>query len=1105
MTGETQCPRCGFDNPAGMNFCGKCGAELGAPRPAADPASAALAPDPLEATGERRQITVLFADLVGSTALSERLDPEDLAEVVRSYQGLCADAVRRFDGWIAQFLGDGVLVYFGYPEAREDDAQRAVSAGLELLAAVERLNRRPDEGRGLPLAVRLGVHTGVVVVGEMGGRGRREELALGQAPNVAARLQALAEPGTLLISEATERLVHGLFRCEPVGPCELKGVSAPMGVFRVVGESGLGGRFEAAATGGLTPMVDRERELALLEAAWDEVRRGAFRAALVRGEPGIGKSRLTEQLQMRRAGEHHLWLSGRCSPYYTASAFHAVSDLLGRLLGLDQLAPGVERLDALRGLAARAGLPPARTAARWATMLALPEAGAEASPGDETADRRRQLLDSLVAWLAAEALRQPVILAIQNLHWVDPSTLDLLDALIRRRPPKLLCLLTFRPAFEPPWPPGPAVVEVELGYLERRHVEEMVSAIARGRPLHPELRRRLVEKSDGIPLFVEEVTKMILDSDLPADGSGSRGEARPLTIPATLNGSLMERIDRLGRAKRTAQLASVLGRDFERRLVDAVSPLPPGELAEDLASLVAAELLLQRGSGPEGVYVFKHSLIQDVAYDSLLRGRRQDYHRSVARALETLYPERTANHPELLAHHYTEAARPADAVPLWRAAGRKALESSSHVEAVRHVARGLELVPLLPPGRERSRLELELQTTLGPALMATRGFSAPELARAYDRAYELCRELGDDSDLFPVLWGLLRFYSARADYRSAGELGERMVRLAQASGVSEQLLEAHRMLGGVLLHVGRLREAREHLEAGLATYRSRTLGPGSSLYLQPQVFCLFYYAQALCYLGFPDRARAQIREALDEAERLAHPFSRIVALVGKAVVHTLRREPAATLERAVEARSAADRHGVGQWSHMAAIFAAWARGLAGDEDSGAELERHVEELRVQGLVSARPLYLALLAELHQRAGHPADGLARLDQAEVFVQRTGERFYLAEVHRLRGELLLAVGEVAGAEAAFARGLRVAREQGARLLEVRTLTSWARLRAAGGRAAPAAAELSALYLGFTEGFETPDLRAARALLTELWGEDGGRPGERGAGRRGAPGSR
>ena len=686
-----------------------------------------MTPRPQEA--ERRQLTVLFCDLADSTRLAGQLDPEDLREVVLAYQATCVEMIQRFDGHVAQYLGDGLLVYFGYPQAHEDDAQRAVRAGLGILDAMGTLNTRLERAKGMRLAVRIGIHTGPVVVGTMGSGGRHEQLALGETPNLAARLQSLAAPDTVAISETTHRLVQGYFRCDDLGSPSLKGVETPLRVYRVVEESAAQSRLDVAGTTGLTPLVGREHEVGLLQERWAQSRDGLGQVVLLSGEAGIGKSRLVRVLTERVADEGVPWLTLRCSPYHTNSAFYPVIEHLQRLLQWDRHETPAARLDTLEQGLRTTGLPLEDIVPLLAALLSLPVPEQYPPLALSPQRQKQKTQEALVAWLLAETARQPVLAVWEDLHWADPSTLELLDLMLDHVPTaRLLLVLTSRPEFRPPWAPRSYVTQLTLPRLPRRQSEEMVLRVTGGKPVPAEVLAQIVAKTDGIPLFVEELVKTILAAGLVQEDAGRyvlTGPLPPLAIPATLQDALMARLDRLAVVKEVAQLGAVLGREFSYELLRAVAPLDEVTLQQALAQLVEAELLYQRGLPPQATYVFKHALIQDAAYQSLLKSTRQQHHQRIAQVLEQLFPDTAATQPEVLAHHYTEAGLSAQAIPYWQQAGQHALQRSAPAEAIAHLTQGLAVLTTLPETPERLQQELDLQVALGHGVACHQGECGP--------------------------------------------------------------------------------------------------------------------------------------------------------------------------------------------------------------------------------------------------------------------------------------------------------------------------------------------------------------------------------------------
>jgi class 3 adenylate cyclase/predicted ATPase len=1142
-----RCPSCGFENPLEIKFCGECGAPLvknvcsncgfeNPPRfkfcgecatPLIDQASASKSTDidrqpykqedkgaqviPIVSErkapeAERRQLTVMFCDMVGSSTLSEQLDPEELRDVMRNYQEVCSDVIGRHDGHIAKYLGDGLLVYFGYPLAHEDDAQRAVRAGLEIVGAMSfddstRLATRtihelPLQNKQIqqPLQVRIGIHTGLVVIGEMGAGDVREKMAVvGETPNIAARMQELAETDSVVVSSTTHRLIQGFFDCRELGPHTLKGFSQPMEVYRVLYESGVQSRFEVAITKGLTPLVGREQEVELLLERWERVKEGEGQVVFLIGEAGIGKSRLVQVLKEHVAGESHTRIESLCSPYYQNSSLYPVIDHLQRLLEFRREDPPQEKLNKLERalVGAQHAVPLQETVPLFASLLSLPLPESYPSLTLTPQRQKQKTLEALLTWLLKEAEKHPVLCIVEDLHWVDPSTLEYLSLLVEQAPKtRIFALFTFRPDFSPPWGARSHLTQITLNHLTWKQVEVMVERKAGGKALPAEVVQQVVAKTDGVPLFVEELTKMVLESELlreRGDHYELTGPLPPLAIPATLQDSLMARLDRLATVKEVAQLGATLGREFTYELIQAVSPLSEETLQRELAKLVEAELLYQRGLPPQARYFFKHALIQEAAYQSLLKSKRRQYHQKIAQVLEERFAEIRETQPELLAYHYTEAGLSGQAIVYWHRAGQRAIERSANMEAIGHLIKGLELLKALPDTPERIQQELTLQIILGVPLTATKGYAAPEVEQTYARARELCQQIGETSQLFPVLRGLAQFYRVRAELKTAREHAEELLTVAQNLQNSSFLLEAHLALGEILFWLGDLSAALEHVKQGSALYSPQEHRWQDYLYVQdPGMACCGYEAWTLWFLGYPDQALERSKEALTLARELSHPYTMAIALLFNACLHQFRRESKLTQERANTLNDLSNEQGFPQWLAWGTILRGWAlcdQGMLREEVES--IKRGLSARKAQGSEIAGTYFLALLAEAYGKAGEKDEGLRVLTEALIAAQKNGECFYESELHRLKGVLLVdsSTENNEQAESCFRQSIDIARRQGAKSLELRATTSLSRLLKSKGKKYEARQMLAEIYNWFTEGFDTADLQEAKALLEEL----------------------
>ncbi|HSF31480.1 MAG TPA: adenylate/guanylate cyclase domain-containing protein [Candidatus Tectomicrobia bacterium] len=1070
---------------------------------------------------ERRQLTVLFCDLVDSTTLATHLDPEELREVVRAYQRVCGEVIQRFEGYIAQHLGDGLLVYFGYPQAHEDDGQRAVHAALGMVEAVGRLNKHLMQERRVQLAIRLGIHTGLVVVGEMGGGSRHEQLALGETPNVAARLQGLAAPDTIVISAATQRLIQGAFAYQDLGAHMLKGLATPVQIFRVLQERDEQSRLDMVAGGGLTPMVGREQEIGLLLERWAQVKDGRGQVVLLSGEAGIGKSRLVQVVKEHVTGELHTRMEWRGSPYHQLSPLYPVIAGLPRRLGWHQEDSHQEKLHKLEHVLGRYDFSLPDMVPLFATLLTLPLPD-HYPPLALTPQRQKQkTLEALLVWLWRETEQRPVLLIMEDLHWFDPSTLEFLNLVVDQATSmRLFTLLTCRPTFRPPWPLHAPVTHLVLSRLPRQQAARMIERVAGGKVLPAEVRQQLLIKTDGVPLFVEELTKMVLESGLLREANGRYELTAPLpslAIPATLYDSLMARLDRLATGKTVAQMGATIGRRFSYELLRAVSPLDESTLHQALGQLVQAELLYQRGLPPQATYTFKHALIQEAAYQSLLKSTRQGYHRQIAQVLDERFPETVETQPELLAHHYTEAGQPAQAVPCWLRAGQRSTERSANVEAVSHLTKGLEVLRGLPDTPERIQHELALHLALGQPLLMIKGQESPELAQVYSRAQELCQRVGDSRQRFSALMGLCSFYNAQGRLQTSRELAEESLALAQGVHAPVLLLEAHITLGSILFCLGEFISARMHLEEGLVLHsrqqhRVMILNRGCDC----EVFGATWLAWTLWMLGYPDRALAKSHEALHLAQELSHTYSLALAQFFAAVLHMCCREAQCALDRLDTAMALSKEQGFVRWLAGGMVVRGWALAEQGALEEGIEqLKQGLAAWRAMGGELALPHFLSTLAQAYGKVGRVDEGLRVLEEAQAISHKNAERRFEAELLRIRGELLLQ--QIAGAglkptpreasmaakadvaatslrprlsevELCFRQAIDLASHQQARSWQLRAVMSLAHLWQTQGRHAEACQILVETYDWFTEGFDTPDLREAKALIEALACTDG-----------------
>jgi class 3 adenylate cyclase/tetratricopeptide (TPR) repeat protein len=1048
-------------------------AALGAAAPAPVPTAT---PAPAPAQAERRQLTVMFCDLVGSTALSTGMDPEDLRDVIASFQNRCSAAIRRYDGFVAKYMGDGILVYFGYPRAHEDEAERSVRAGLDIVDAMAELNAAVPRPPGVELAVRIGIATGPVIVGDQIGEGTASETAVvGETPNLAARLQALAQPNQIVVSAATRAMLGDHFDLEDLGASELKGFAEPVPAWRVLSVRDVESRFAATRTGSAAPLVGRQEEMGLLLRAWEGSRHGRGQVVLIQGEAGVGKSRLVEGLREATA-QDHVWVAIRCSPFHTASASHPIIEHLKRVFGWQPEDTAPQHLAKLEaGLAGFKTLPLSESVRLFGDLMSVPAPEDRYPRLPMTAQQQRDAtLDAIVAWLIELAEGTPVLMAWEDLHWADPTTLETLGMLIERTPTAaLLVVATYRPELTPPWPQRSHMIPITLNRLERPEVETMVSHLAGGRPLPGEVVDHIVAKADGVPLYVEELTKAILGSrvlEVRGDAYVLTGSLAQLHIPATLQDSLMARLDRAPRSREVAQLGSVLGREFAYDMISALAGLEEEMLQGGLGQLVADELLYQRGRPPRSRYLFKHALIQDAAYQSLLKRTRQQYHERAAKLLEDRFPEVASTQPELVVHHYTEANCPTQAIAYWHKAGLAAASRSANVEAIDQFRRGLALVEALSDMRERAERELDLQMALGPPLFATKLYKHPDIGRTYARAWELCRQLEDDTRGFTALRGLMLHHMNLLEMEKAQHFAKEALHVAERRDDAARLVGGHMALGATLFYQGKLQPALTHFRWGFEMFDPSMQfpnWPGP----HPGVQCKFFLALISWMLGYPNRSLEELRAAVTSAETLGHPLTLAQTLLLVGLVRIFRREPSAAADYAGPALRICKEQRIAEWQAVALCVDGWALATSGESEKG--LAQIQQGLDAHGLGPFQHILLALQADAQLAIGKPEAALASVAAGLKAAETTGGAPLEAELHRLKGE----------AEAAMQQAIAVAQRQNAKSWELRAAMSLARLRRQQGRPQEAAALLAPILGWFTEGFDTADLQAARTLLDDL----------------------
>ena len=1058
----------------------------------ATPQAAPVTEPKSQDTAERRQVTVMFSDLVGSTALSARMDPEDLREVISAYQKCVAETVRRFGGFVAKYMGDGVLVYFGYPQAHEDDAERAVRAGLDLVAAVAALKARA------PLQTRVGIATGLVVVGDLIGSGEAQERGIvGETPNLAARLQGIAEPGTVVIAEGTRKLLGNLFELEDLGAKDLKGIAGPARAFAALRPSAVESRFEALHATGLTALVGREEELELLLRRWTKAKNGEGQVVLLSGEAGIGKSRLTAALLERLATEPYTRLRYFCSPQHTDSAFYPIIGQMERAAGFlhdDIPQAKLDKLDAVLGQTSTS----VQDAALFAEMLSLPNDGRYPKLELTPQQRRQKTMEALGAQMEALARLNPVLMIFEDAHWTDPTSLELFGRAVDRIAHlRALLLVTFRPEFAPPWIGRPHVTALTLNRLAQRDIDAMIDRVVGNKLLPANIRQDIIERTDGIPLFVEEMTKAVLEAEGEGEARRTAGAvpSPALAVPASLHASLMARLDRLGPAKELAQIGSAIGREFSHALLAAVVRKPEAELNSALDRLIVAGLLFRQGVPPHASYLFKHALVQDAAYGTLLREPRRALHARIAEILESQFAEIAENQPELLARHCTEAELIEKAAGQWGKAGERSLARSALVEAVEQLTRALDQITALPGTAALRRQEIRLQVALLTPLIHIKGYAAPATKMATERAHLLIEQaeaLGEPLEddpllLFSVLYGFWAANYVAFNGDAMRELAAQFLALAEKQGATAPLMIGHRLMGTSLLCTGDIAESRLHLDRAMTLYNPAEHRPLATRFGQDiGVATSSYRSWALWMLGYPKAALADADCALSDARNIGQAATLMYALFHASLPHILCGNHAAANAEADELIVLANEKGALYWNALGMLIRGCLFATTGkSSDAIHAITSGLTAWRSTGATWLIPAYFSFLASAYGEVGYFDDAWRCIGEAITAIETSKEAWFEAEVHRMAGEIARKSLEpdAAKAVAYFERALAVARKQQAKSWELRAAMSMARLRRDQGKPQQARELLAPVYGWFTEGFDTLDLKQARALLDDL----------------------
>ncbi len=1116
---HARCSNCGTENPHGAKFCAECGKPLAvgaaaaappAPTPKPVPAEAPVPADPLSA-GERRQLTVMFCDVVNSTGLSEQLDPEELRDIMRSYQETCSKVIRRFDGFIAKYMGDGLLVHFGYPTAHEDDAQRAVRAGLGMLEALRYTEFRTSTGKLVPVDIRIGIHTGLVVIDQIGAESERKTDIIGETPNIAARLQSLAQPNTLVVSSSTYRLIAGFFEEEDLGPQPIKGISQPIGVYRILHEIAARTRLQARTEGGMTPMVGRDAEISKFKDLWNSVMEGEGQTLLICGEAGIGKSRITEALKLHVAHEHDAWLTEtECSPYNQNTAFYPVSRLLQNTVlqfGAEDNAEA--RYAKLEGFLVQNGFDLNESVPLLAPILSLP-ANPNYAPIDPLAlSTRQKTLGLLLNMLLRRAAVQPLLFIVEDLHWADPSTLDLLGLIINQAPgTRMLVYLTFRPEFKPPWIASQNVQLITLNRLAQGQSREMVNHLVEQKGIPEEIAIQILKKTDGVPLFIEELTRTLIEGGNLVLVNGDHYELNKkleeLTIPATLKDSLMARLDRLSTSKLVAQIAATIGREFSYMLLEAVAQLDEAVLQKELNQLASSGLIFQRGLPPTATYIFKHALVQDAAYESQLKSRRQEMHRTIASMLLKDFPDLAAIQPETLAIHYTEAGMLMEAVAEWLRAGQQASARSASQEAITDYHKGLELLRQLPADSPAQAYELPLQVYVGIALLMSRGYSAPEVAAPLSRARELCASVPDSPALPLILWSLWAYHVVRADHKQSYPLAEELWRVSQERNDEAIVIEASFPMGfEAFLRNGDFKQCVVEMSRIRALYRVEKHSAPVTGYVQDVLACgLSWEGWAEFILGHPGQARAILAQNVAHHRSLGHPYSSAYAGVCTGALAVLMENLEGAEEYGNEAMKVSVERGYPFFLGIASYVLGWAKGKAGNfEESMRLFDQGITVWNAMGSLVWRTLPYTWKIDVHLMFDDYAGARETLDAAYREVEQTQERFALSPLWRQEADTILGLARTSAdasetlsqagpsveqrAEQLYRDAIANAREREAKSFELPALLRLYELLKGSPKAEEVIADIQKVYDSYPDGHELPLLQRAQSVLQSAGG--------------------
>lgn len=1088
-----KCNKCKSENPPNASFCGTCGHLVSKQKSNTKTTSTDEAKytelhlDDKGIDGERRQLTVMFCDLVDSTAYSEKFDPEDLQDILRIYHDLCSEVVEDLDGYIAQYLGDGLLVYFGYPSAHENDAENAVRAALEIIKKLEQVNNNLEKSKGINLRVRIGIHTGIVVVGNIGSGEKQEKIALGDVPNIAFQIQELCATNTINVSSVTHNLVEDSYDFNPADKKKLKGAAQKLGLYEVLRERKSIGEPDTKLTTGLTPLVGRKNEINLILDRWERTKEEYGQVVMLTGEPGIGKSRIAKAFRMQLEDKSYQSLKSYCSYYYRNSSLHPEIVNLEKLINFEDNDSNDEKILKLETMLRKFDLSLEDNVPIIAKLLSIPLPDRYQKSSLSPHILKKKTLEALVTFLLAQSVEKPIIKIIEDLQWADPSTIEFLSLLITHIPKsRILLILTFRPEFKVPWHIHSHITQILLNRLTTKQIDEMMDLIAGEKNMPVEIKREIIDKSDGVPLFVEELTKMIIESKDFTEGTESselHKNFSRIEIPSKLHNPLMARIDMFSEYKNIMQIGAAIGREFSYELIKSVVPVGENFLNEGLSKFVDAELLYQKGVLPDASFIFKHALVERAAYESILKKKRKQYHRKIGETLEEKFARTSESKPELLAYHFSEADLSEKAVSYLLKAAEKAVMQSAHEEAINHLSKARELVTDSENFPRKEEKELQILTALIGPLRVVKGFASSEVEMVYTRARELTEKTGNTPELFMILRGLCGFYLAKAELNTSYAMAKRCYSLARDSDDFSSLIQANYLLAATSFCKGEIHLSSEYANKGISLYDPNKHSSQAKHYGQdPGVACLYWAACASWFLGYPDDAINKARQALKLAEELSHPYSISVALVLMAKIHQLRNEANYIRKYADRAISISHQHGFEFFLEMGTILRGWSLVEEGKLEEGTlEIEGGLDSWHVTGARLLYPYSIALLSHARSRMGEREEAIQLLDKAIEISRKNSELFYEAELYRLKGENIYKDED--SSESFYRNAIKISRNQRAKSIELRATTNLADLLSKKGDTGKARDMLRDCLSFFDNEIRTEDIKKAENVLKEI----------------------